>query len=208
MRLVDRAPSRHRVRASSVGAGVGFAVVGRRRRAGGASALVLLVVMGGGAGGPAGAAADPVGDASVVSVGSVLWSWPVAPPHPVVRPFVAPEHAWSPGHRGIDIGTAVGAPVLAPDDGVVRFAGTVVDRPVLSITHSDGLVSSFEPVTTELTAGDAVSRGDVVGLVVAGHSPDVDAVHLGARRDGEYVSPLLLLGGGRPSVLLPTRPVG
>ncbi|MCJ0700807.1 peptidoglycan DD-metalloendopeptidase family protein [Frigoribacterium faeni] len=208
MRLVDRASSRHRARASSMGAGVGSLVVGWRPRLGGASLLVLLVVMAGGADGTAGAAGDPVGGAPVVTVGSVLWSWPVAPPHPVVRPFVAPEHAWSPGHRGIDIGAAVGEPVLAPDDGVVRFAGTVVDRPVLSITHSDGLLSSFEPVTTELTAGDAVTRGDVVGLVVAGHSPDVDAVHLGARRDDEYVSPLLLLGGGRPSVLLPTRPVG
>lgn len=136
------------------------------------------------------------------------WSWPVAEPHPVVRPFVAPEQPWSPGHRGIDVGAAPGSIVTAPDDGVVRFAGTVVDRPVLSITHADGLVSSLEPVTAAVSAGDPVARGETVGVVVAGHSPDVDAVHLGARLDGEYVSPLLYLGGGRPSVLLPTRPLG
>lgn len=136
------------------------------------------------------------------------WSWPVAAPHPVVRPFVAPEQPWSPGHRGIDVGAAPGSVVTAPDDGVVRFAGTVVDRPVLSIIHADGLVSSLEPVTAAVSAGDPVARGETVGVVVAGHSPDVDAVHLGARLDGEYVSPLLFLGGGRPSVLLPTRPLG
>jgi murein DD-endopeptidase MepM/ murein hydrolase activator NlpD len=101
-----------------------------------------------------------------------------------------------------------GTPVMAPDDGVVRFAGTVVDRPVLSITHPDGSISSLEPVSSDLSAGDVVSRGTTIGVVVAGHSPDADAVHLGARVDGEYISPLLMLGGGRPSVLLPTRPIG
>jgi len=156
----------------------------------------------------AGVAPEPAGAARGDGTSRAVWSWPVAPPHPVVRPFAAPEHAWSPGHRGIDIGAAPGTPVTAPDDGVVRFAGTVVDRPVLSITHADGVVSSLEPVTSDLSSGEAVSRGSTVGIVVAGHSSDADAVHLGARIDGEYVSPLLMLGSGRPSVLLPTRPIG
>lgn len=152
--------------------------------------------------------APPSGAAARALAPRTPWSWPVAEPHPVVRPFVAPEQPWSPGHRGIDVGAAPGSIVTAPDDGVVRFAGTVVDRPVLSITHADGLVSSLEPVTAAVSAGDPVARGETVGVVVAGHSPDADAVHLGARLDGEYVSPLLFLGGGRPSVLLPTRPLG
>jgi murein DD-endopeptidase MepM/ murein hydrolase activator NlpD len=162
--------------------------------------VVSASLVGGVAPGPARATH---GDATPRAV----WSWPVAPPHPVVRPFSAPEHAWSPGHRGIDIGAAPGTTVTAPDDGVVRFSGTVVDRAVLSITHADGVISSLEPVTSDLSAGEAVSRGATVGIVVAGHSSDADAVHLGARLDGEYVSPLLMLGGGRPSVLLPTRQI-
>jgi murein DD-endopeptidase MepM/ murein hydrolase activator NlpD len=139
---------------------------------------------------------------------AVPWSWPAAPPHPVVRVFTAPEHPWSPGHRGIDVGTPHGSPVTAPDDGVVHFAGVVVDRPVLSMRHRDGVLSSLEPVVSELAAGDPVVRGQVVGTVQAGHCPDVECVHLGARIDGEYVSPLLMLGLGRPSVLLPTRRSG
>jgi len=136
---------------------------------------------------------------------AVPWSWPVGPPHPVVRGFVAPEHPWSPGHRGIDVGARAGSPVTAPDDGVVHFAGVVVDRPVLSMRHADGVLSSLEPVESELSAGDPVVRGQVVGTVRPGHCTDGECVHLGARVDGEYVSPLLMLGLGRPSVLLPTR---
>ena len=139
---------------------------------------------------------------------AVPWSWPAAPPHPVVRAFTAPEHRWSPGHRGIDVGTPTGSAVTAPDDGVVHFAGVVVDRPVLSLRHADGVLSSLEPVVSELAAGDPVVRGQVVGTVQAGHCPDVECVHLGARIDGEYVSPLMMLGLGRPSVLLPTRRPG
>jgi murein DD-endopeptidase MepM/ murein hydrolase activator NlpD len=181
------------------GAGRPVAAWARRLVVGALAFSVLLV-----ADGEVGRAAAVDGDAT----SRVVWSWPVAPPHPVVRPFVAPEHAWSPGHRGIDIGAVPGTSVTAPDDGVVRFAGTVVDRPVLSITHPDGSISSLEPVSSDLSAGDVVSRGTTIGVVVAGHSTDADAVHLGARLDGEYVSPLLMLGGGRPSVLLPTRPIG
>ena len=168
--------------------------------------LVALAVL---ASGPAASASAEGGVAAVRDAAAVVpWSWPAAAPHPVVRPFTAPEHPWSPGHRGIDVGTPVGSPVTAPDDGVVHFSGIVVDRPVLSMRHADGVLSSLEPVVSDLAAGDPVVRGQVVGSVEAGHCPDVECVHLGARIDGEYVSPLMMLGLGRPSVLLPTRRPG
>lgn len=138
--------------------------------------------------------------------GGAVWAWPVAAPHPVVRPFVGPPNPWSPGHRGIDVGTTPGAVVLAPDDGVVHFAGVVVDRPVLSIAHAGGVLSSVEPVTADVAKGDVVTRGQTVGVLDPGHCADRSCLHLGARVDGEYVSPLLFLGGVEPSVLLPTRP--
>ncbi|NRD25562.1 murein hydrolase activator EnvC [Frigoribacterium sp. VKM Ac-2836] len=138
--------------------------------------------------------------------GGAVWAWPVASPHPVVRPFVGPPNPWSPGHRGIDVGTVPGSVVTAPDDGVVHFAGVVVDRPVLSIRHADGVLSSVEPVVAEVARGDAVTRGQTVGVLDEGHCADRPCLHLGARVDGEYVSPLLFLGEIEPSVLLPTRP--
>jgi murein DD-endopeptidase MepM/ murein hydrolase activator NlpD len=121
-----------------------------------------------------------------------------------VKPFIAPETRYAAGHRGIDIAAPVGSPVLAPSDGVVSFAGFVVDRPVLSVRHPGGLVSSYEPVATALVEGASIHRGEVIGVVVAGHCAAA-CLHFGVRLDGEYVSPLNYLGGIPRSVLLPTR---
>ncbi|MGO2110984.1 MAG: peptidoglycan DD-metalloendopeptidase family protein [Pseudoclavibacter sp.] len=131
------------------------------------------------------------------------WSWPVAPPHPVTRPFEL-TGPYAPGHRGIDLEVAAGASIAAPADGVVRFAGVVVDRPVLSIEHDNGSVSSFEPVDAVVSAGDRVERGHVVGTLstTVSHEP-TGGLHLGARVDGGYLNPLLLLGALAPAVLLP-----
>ena len=130
------------------------------------------------------------------------WEWPTSGDHAVLRPFVAPPTPYGAGHRGVDLLSAGTA--LAPADGVVHFAGTVVDRPVLSIRHADGLLSSYEPVSTELRRGDAVARGQPVGTVEEGHCARL-CVHFGVRLDGEYLNPLLLLGEVPRSVLLPTR---
>ena len=132
-----------------------------------------------------------------------VWTWPVAVPHAIVRPYVAPATDYGAGHRGIDI-AAPDPRVRAPAEGTVHFAGVVVDRPVLSIVHPGGLISSYEPVTTELNAGDPIVRGEIIGEVQPGHCSS-PCLHFGVRLDGEYVSPLLLLGGVPRAVLLPTR---
>lgn len=129
------------------------------------------------------------------------WTWPVEP-HEVVRAFEAPATEYGPGHRGIDIAGAPGMAVLAPDDGTVRFAGPVAGRPVVSIEHAGGLISSFEPVEPVVVAGEPVERGQVIGVLQAGHVPGETRLHLGAREHGAYVDPLGLLGVERP-VLLP-----
>jgi len=103
---------------------------------------------------------------------------------------------------------ASGERLLAPAGGVVRYAGWVVDRPVLSIDHGD-LVSSYEPVVANVSAGDVVEAGQVIGTVQPGHCA-VPCVHMGVRVDGDetaYRNPLLWLGGVPRSVLLPTRSV-
>jgi murein DD-endopeptidase MepM/ murein hydrolase activator NlpD len=131
------------------------------------------------------------------------WTWPVDGPHDVVRPFIVPAHEYGPGHRGVDLPAPDGV-LLAPADGVVHFAGVVVDRPVLSIDHGGGVLSSYEPVSTSLSKGDVVTRGQAVGTVLAGHC-SMTCVHLGVRIDGEYVSPMRFLGVIPRAVLLPTR---
>lgn len=133
------------------------------------------------------------------------WSWPVAPPHPVLRGYDV-SGPYDAGHRGVDLGAAPGAAVTSPADGTVRFAGVVVDRPVLSITHDNGSISSFEPVEAVVAAGDRVTRGDVVGYLSndLAHAPS-GGLHLGARVDGDYRNPLFLLGTIPAAVLVPPR---
>lgn len=130
------------------------------------------------------------------------WSWPL-PTHALAAPYAAPPTRYAAGHRGIDLGSVAGVAVTAPDDGVVRFAGVVVDRPVLTLDHGDGVLSSFEPVLSDLPVGATVGRGAVVGVVAAGGHCDASCLHVGVRRDGEYVSPMLYFGRLPPAVLLP-----
>ena len=133
---------------------------------------------------------------------SPAWLWPVDVPRLLVRPFLPPESEYGAGHRGIDI--AAGRELLAPADGVVHFSGAVVDRPVLSLDHGGGVLSSFEAVSSELRKGDRVRRGEEIGVIEPGHC-SIDCVHVGVRVNGAYVSPLLYFGGLERSVLLPTR---
>ena len=139
--------------------------------------------------------------------GSGRWQWPVPAPHPVLRAFEAPEHRYGSGHRGIDIGVGAGAEVLAVEAGTVHFAGTVAGRGVVSVRHADGLLSTYEPVTASVAAGDAVGAGSVLGTIeeVPGglsHCPGSSCLHLGARSGEDYLDPLLLLGVRGPSVLV------
>lgn len=128
------------------------------------------------------------------------WLWPVDGPRTVMRTYDAPVTEYSAGHRGIDIAAPVGQDVLAPADGVVHFAGAVVDRGVLSLKHGN-ILSSFEPVEALVTAGQFVNQGDIIGRVTAGHG--CECLHVGARFNGAYLSPLSYLGTLDPAVLLP-----
>lgn len=131
--------------------------------------------------------------------------WRLPAPAEELRPFAKPPSPWGPGHRGVDLGPlSVGAAVTAPADGEVSFVGVVVDRPVLSIRHGDGYLSSFEPVETALAVGDRVDAGEHMGTLTADTSHCADpCLHWGVRLYGEYINPLLLTGDLEPSVLLP-----
>jgi murein DD-endopeptidase MepM/ murein hydrolase activator NlpD len=136
------------------------------------------------------------------------WSWPVAPPWRIERSYVAPPTAYGVGHRGIDLAAALETPVLAPAPGIILFAGTVVDRGVISIDHGNGVTSSFEPVTAEVIAGQHVGTGESIGWVSGLHlapSGSCVCLHMGTRINGEYISPLAFLSTIERAVLLPWR---
>ena len=135
------------------------------------------------------------------SSGDADWLWPVEGPRTVIEPFAAPAHEYGPGHRGIDI--AASGDVHAPADGVVAFVGTVVDRPLLTIDHGGGLVTTFEPVIASVSSGAEVSAGDVIGTVSTGGHASSGALHLGLRVHGAYVDPMIMFGPIERAILLP-----
>ncbi len=140
------------------------------------------------AGGPA-VAAPAAGD----DVPAGPWSRPVD--GAVTRPFDPPPDRYGTGHRGVDLAGAPGSPVLAAGDGVVVFAGMVAGRPVVSVDHTGGLRTTYEPVDPAVGAGQQVARGAVLGTLSGGHAgcPVAACLHWGLRRGEDYLDPLSLL---------------
>ncbi|WP_406280540.1 M23 family metallopeptidase [Nocardia sp. NBC_00881] len=140
------------------------------------------------------------------------FGWPLQPRPTVLRRFDKPAQDWLPGHRGVDLTGAEGQAVLAAGDGIVVFAGTVADKPVVSIDHAGGLRTTYEPVRAEVPVGRRVARGTRIGALEAGHPGcATTCLHWGARAEGdgrrrhEYLDPLGLLHL-TPLRLKPVRP--
>lgn len=132
------------------------------------------------------------------------WAWPLSPRPEVRAPFDAPESRWGPGHRGLDLTAVVGQEVRAVADGVVTHRGRVAGRGTVSVTHPDGLRSTYEPVVSDLAKGDSVRRGQLIGRVSEdpGHCLPATCLHIGALRGRDYLDPRPLFGGTRV-ILLP-----
>jgi murein DD-endopeptidase MepM/ murein hydrolase activator NlpD len=132
------------------------------------------------------------------------WGWPLSPKPGVLRSFDPPARKWMSGHRGVDLGpSSAAAAVTSPAAGTISFAGVVVDRPVITVDHGNGLRSSFEPVESSLAAGTAVAKGQELGRLQPGHCAAVPCLHWGVRQGEEYLNPLGFVEDLRPSVLLP-----
>lgn len=132
--------------------------------------------------------------------------WPLAPPHPVLRAFQPPRTPFGPGHRGVDLGGSAGEPVLAAGSGLVLYAGPLADRSLVSVEHDGGLRTTYEPVRPSVRVGQYVTRGQVIGILLAGHpgcpaAPPVACLHWGVHRDRVYLDPLLLVESGHVRLL-------
>ena len=127
----------------------------------------------------------------------------LAPMTPLIveRPFSAPAGPYSPGHRGIDLWAERGAIVRAPAPGVVRVAGRVAGKDVVSIEHADvilgrtGWRSTYEGVTADVRVGDRVARGSRLGTALGRRAGDAhtQGVHWGVKHGRTYIDPLRLL---------------
>ncbi|MCK5509379.1 MAG: M23 family metallopeptidase, partial [Desulfobacterales bacterium] len=70
-------------------------------------------------------------------------------------------------HKGLDIATRTGTPIVATADGVVTFAGAkALIGKVIVIDHGHGMITRYAHLHKALKKrGDAVKRGDTIALV-------------------------------------------
>ncbi|WP_265296240.1 peptidoglycan DD-metalloendopeptidase family protein [Streptomyces sp. SHP 1-2] len=137
--------------------------------------------------------------------------WPVGTRPPVLRGWDPPATPYGPGHRGVDLAAAAGAPVRAVAAGRVTFAGRVAGYGVVSLelarTGEPPLRTTFGPVTASVERGAAVAAGEVLGRVEPVGPHCAGCVHWGLLRGGAYLDPLALLPpyllNGGPARLLP-----
>ena len=138
----------------------------------------------------------PVAAARSVTAPVLDFVLPVAPPPLVLTPFAPPANRYGAGHRGVDLAAAAGTTVVSAGAGVVVFAGPLAGRDVVSIEHTGGLRTTYEPVTALVTAGAPVARGQPIGVLESGHEgcAPADCLHWGARLpDRVYLDPMSLL---------------
>jgi murein DD-endopeptidase MepM/ murein hydrolase activator NlpD len=70
-------------------------------------------------------------------------------------------------HRGLDIATRSGTPILAPADGVVIFAGPKrLSGNMIIIDHGHGMTTNYGHIKqAHKKKGERVKRGDVIAEV-------------------------------------------
>jgi murein DD-endopeptidase MepM/ murein hydrolase activator NlpD len=135
------------------------------------------------------------------------YEWPVR--GPVLREFEQPPDPYAPGHRGIDIGVALGTPVVAPKNGVVAFAGWVGGSLFVSVDHPDGVRTTYSWLTSvAVQKGDVVDQGFVIATSGHGHAEVLTPhLHFGARIGVVYIDPMLLLEGASVVGLIHLAPL-
>jgi hypothetical protein len=111
--------------------------------------------------------------------------------------FERPLADFGAGHRGIDL---VLDDIYSPVSGEVSFVGKVFTRNLISIETDLGKFS-FEPVCSELSKGESIESGELIGVRCEGenyNSHCKDCVHI-SYRNPEYRNPLWVLGLREPS---------
>lgn len=94
-------------------------------------------------------------------------------------------------HKGLDIATRIGTPIVATADGVVTFAGRKgLLGKVIIIDHGHGMVTRYGHADKLLKkGGEAVKRGDTIALVGNTGRSTGPHLHYEVRLNGIPVNP-------------------
>jgi len=98
-------------------------------------------------------------------------------------------------HSGIDLAANVGEPVRAPNDGVVVLAeDQFFSGNSIVLDHGQGIYTMFFHLSEmKVKTGQAVMKGDIIGLVGATGRLTGPCLHWGVRVQGAKVDPLELV---------------
>lgn len=125
-------------------------------------------------------------------------------------PSIWPTHGWLSGtygrradpftgdsdfHRGLDIATEEGRPVFATADGTISSASRSGQYGnLVTINHAFGLSTRYGHLSRfNVTAGQSVTRGDVIGYVGSTGRSTGSHLHYEIRVNGRLLNPLQLL---------------
>lgn len=112
-------------------------------------------------------------------------------------PRTSPTGGASSNHKGIDIGAAYGADIVAAADGTVKAASySSAAGNYVMIDHGGGLYTVYMHASSlAVSPGQTVSAGQVVAKVGSTGISTGNHLHFGVSLNGSYVSPWGYLGG-------------
>jgi murein DD-endopeptidase MepM/ murein hydrolase activator NlpD len=120
----------------------------------------------------------------VTGTGNMLW--------PTVGRIVTQYYSWR--HHGLDIGIPKGQPIYAADSGTVIVSQCGWNNGYgcyIKIDHGNGILTLYGHASRlDVAPGDAVTRGQTIGLVGSTGKSTGSHIHLEVRVNGKTVNPL------------------
>ena len=129
---------------------------------------------------------------NVQSTGSMMWPCPSSKRVTSdYGPRTSPTNGASSNHKGIDIGAAYGADIVAADGGTVLVATySSSGGNYVIIDHGGGLCTVYMHASSlTVSAGQTVSKGQVIAKVGSTGISTGNHLHFGVTLNGVYVSP-------------------
>lgn len=126
------------------------------------------------------------------STGSMMWPCPSSKRVTSdYGPRTSPTNGASSNHKGIDIGAAYGADIVAADGGTVLVATySSSGGNYVIIDHGGGLCTVYMHASSlTVSAGQTVSKGQVIAKVGSAGISTGNHLHFGVTLNGVYVSP-------------------
>lgn len=126
------------------------------------------------------------------STGSMMWPCPSSKRVTSdYGPRTSPTNGASSNHKGIDIGAAYGADIVAADGGTVLVATySSSGGNYVIIDHGGGLCTVYMHASSlAVSAGQTVSKGQVIAKVGSTGISTGNHLHFGVTLNGVYVSP-------------------